>query len=241
MRASGRSRSGMPTSSSTCTTLPTPPRDHSVTRSSGRTTCSAVRERGGGIAVRDPLRRAREAAPGHALEGCLHEQLARARLSHPLHRRHQLHITLLAASAIRGSSSARVTARPSSWGPRPRQLAGGGRDGASSRSQLHRSVRAGAPRPTVGLRRAHESWQLSLSLRRADGHGAGRSESLFQVFLPSRFYVPRAPTSWDGDRTSATRSRQAARGAQGTSATSRPRRGPSRGDVDDPARCSTAV
>src|SRR5437773_9173984 len=38
----------------------------------------------------------------------------------------------------------------------------------------------------------HESWQLSLSLRRADGHGLAFLNPYFQVFLPSRFYDPAA-------------------------------------------------
>jgi hypothetical protein len=38
----------------------------------------------------------------------------------------------------------------------------------------------------------HESWQLSLSLQRADGHGLAFLNPYFQVFLPSRFYDPAA-------------------------------------------------
>src|SRR5438046_10208750 len=34
----------------------------------------------------------------------------------------------------------------------------------------------------------HESWQLSLSVRAADGHGLAFLNPYFQVFLPSRFY-----------------------------------------------------
>src|SRR5437879_5862966 len=38
----------------------------------------------------------------------------------------------------------------------------------------------------------HESWQLSLSVRAADGHGLAFLNPYFQVFLPSRFYDPAA-------------------------------------------------
>src|SRR5882762_8092264 len=130
----------------------------------GKRCPDAVRQRGGRIAVRDPLRRAREAAPGHALEGCLHELAYHIRCTDGT----ELHMTLLAAIGDPGQferscDGATVVVGPATPANSP---PGGGRRIISDRTCIDQFVLVPpGQRSNFGV--LHESWQLSLSLRRA--------------------------------------------------------------------------
>lgn len=105
----------------------------------------------------------------------------------------QLHITLLAAIGDPGQFDRSCDGVTVAVGPATpaNSPPGGGRRIIPDRSCIDRFVLVPpGQRSDFGV--LHESWQLGLSLQRADGHGLAFLNPYFQVFLPSRFYDPAA-------------------------------------------------
>ena len=167
----------------------------------------------------DGLRRPAQAAPGHPLEGRLHQQSPRAGLSRSVRGRHRNPRDL--ARGDRPTRGVRTQLRADRARRRrvthTRQFPGGLRRQAYSRPHLHRALHARPPGRAVRLCVGPARELAGLQLGRAGRRARAR---VLQSLLPGRSAEPilrprRWPRPWVGRSTSATRSRRPASAQSG--------------------------